>query len=143
MVMAFYGLALADGRVYAAMMAVANNAGKHPPGLEFMLFSVGGALILLALALAGGAAAAKALLPLTVVGSDALKAFIFDIVMIFLVLRFLLQGEGMYTYTTGVWRLRGVLILGAAVWISVTRWIAAHTQEDMVCNNSKAMRCWP
>lgn len=125
MVMAFYGLALADGRVYAAMMAVANNAGKHPPGLEFMLFSVGGALILLALALAGGAAAAKALLPLTVVGSDALKAFIFHIVMIFLVLRFLLQGEGMYTYPQAL-AISGVLILGAAVWIWVTRWIAAH-----------------
>ena len=34
----------------------------------------------------------------TMVGSDALKAFIFHIVMIFLVLRFLWEGEGMYSY---------------------------------------------
>lgn len=125
MVVVFYGFAFAEGDAYAAMMAVANNAGKHPPGLQFTLFSLGGALILLALALAGGAIAAKALLPLTVVGSDALKAFIFHIVMIFLVLRFLLQGEGMYTYPQAL-GIGGVLILGAAAWIWLTRWIAAH-----------------
>ncbi|MBE0465336.1 MAG: heparan-alpha-glucosaminide N-acetyltransferase domain-containing protein [Halomonadaceae bacterium] len=125
MVVAFYGFAFAEGDAYAAMMAVANNAGKHPPGLQFTLFSLGGALVLLALALAGGAIAAKALLPLTVVGSDALKAFIFHIVMIFLVLRFLLQDEGMYTYPQAL-GIGGVLILGAAAWIWLTRWIAAH-----------------
>nr|WP_284041513.1 heparan-alpha-glucosaminide N-acetyltransferase domain-containing protein [Halomonas olivaria] len=125
MVAAFYALAMAGGDVYGAMMAIANNAGKHPPGLQFMLFSVGGALILLGLALAGGALAAKALLPLTVVGSDALKAFIFHIVMIFLVLRFLLEGEGMYTYPQAL-GVGGLLIVGAALWIWVTRWMAKY-----------------
>lgn len=125
MAVAFYGFAFAEGDAYAAMMAVANNAGKHPPGLQFTLLSLGGALILLALALAGGAVAAKALLPLTVVGSDALKAFIFHIVMIFLVLRFLLQGEGLYTYPQAL-GIGGVLILGAAAWIWLARWMAAH-----------------
>ncbi|MBP5980030.1 MAG: OpgC domain-containing protein [Halomonas sp.] len=125
MVVAFYGFAFAEGDAYAAMMAVANNVGKHPPGLQFTLFSLGGAFVLLALALAGGAMAAKALLPLTVVGSDALKAFIFHIVMIFLVLRFLLQGEGAYTYPQAL-GIGGLLILGAAAWIWLTRWIAAH-----------------
>lgn len=125
MVVAFYGLAYWGDDVYGAMLAVANNAGKHPPGLKFMLFSVGGALILLGLALAGGALAAKALLPLTVVGSDALKAFIFHIVMIFLVLRFLLEKEGTYTYPQAL-GIGGLLILGAAAWIWVTRWIAKH-----------------
>ncbi|BBI53466.1 hypothetical protein HORIV_58870 [Vreelandella olivaria] len=61
MVAGFYGLAFASGDVHAAMLAVAKNVGKHPPGLAFMLFSLGGALVLLALALAGGAKAAKAL----------------------------------------------------------------------------------
>lgn len=125
MVGAFYTLALVEGDVYGAMMAIANNVGKHPPGLQFMLFSVGGALVLLGLALAGGALAAKALLPLTVVGSDALKAFIFHIVMIFLVLRFLLEGEGMYTYPQAL-GIGGLLIIGAALWIGVTRWIARY-----------------
>ncbi|RUR54701.1 heparan-alpha-glucosaminide N-acetyltransferase domain-containing protein [Vreelandella populi] len=125
MIAAFYGIAFTEGDAYAAMLAVANNAGKHPPSLEFMLFSVGGALVLLGLALAGGALAAKTLLPLTVVGSDALKAFIFHIVMIFLVLRFLLQSEGMYSYPQAL-GIGGVLIIGAAVWIWLTRWIARH-----------------
>lgn len=125
MVAGFYVLAFASGDVHAAMLAIANNVGKHPPGLEFMLFSLGGALVLLALALAGGAKAAKALLPLTMVGSDALKAFIFHIVMIFLVLRFLWEGEGMYTYPQAL-GVGGLLILGAAAWIWLTRWMAKH-----------------
>ncbi|PRY64238.1 uncharacterized protein DUF1624 [Vreelandella songnenensis] len=125
MIAAFYGVALVEGDVHAAMMAVALNAGKHPPGLAFMLFSVGGALILLGLALADGALAARVLLPLTIVGSDALKAFIFHIVMIFLVLRFLLEGEGMYTYPQAL-GVGGLLILGAAAWIWLTRWMTKH-----------------
>lgn len=125
MVAGFYGLALAGGDVHAAMLAVANNEGKHPPGLAFMLFSLGGALVLFALALAGGTKAAKVLKPLTLVGSDALKAFIFHIVMIFLVLRFLLEGEGMYSYPQAL-GVGGLLILGTAVWIWLTHWMARH-----------------
>lgn len=125
MIAGFYGLAFASGDVHAAMLAVANNVGKHPPGLEFMLFSLGGALMLLALALAGGAKAAKALMPLTIVGSDALKAFIFHIVLIFLVLRFLLEGEGMYSYPQAL-GIGGLLIVGAAAWIWLTRWVNNH-----------------
>ena len=125
MVAGFYGLAFASGDVHAAMLAVARNVGKHPPGLQFMLFSMGGALVLLALALAGGAKAAKLLMPLTIVGSDALKAFIFHIVMIFLVLRFLWEGQGMYSYPQAL-GVGGMLILGAALWIWITRWMAAH-----------------
>ncbi|MCS2608318.1 DUF1624 domain-containing protein [Halomonas dongshanensis] len=125
MVAAFFVMAAIKGDVDAAMMAVAQNAGKHPPELMFMLYSLGGALALLALALAGGALAAKALLPLTLVGTDALKAFIFHIVAIFLVLRFLLEGEGAYTYPQAL-GVGGLLILGAALWIVVTRWMAAR-----------------
>lgn len=125
MVAGFYGLAAAGGDVHAAMLAVAKNVGKHPPGLAFMLFSLGGALVLLALALAGGAKTAKVLMPLTIVGSNALMAFIFHIVVIFLVLRLLLQGEGMYSYPQAL-GIGGLLILGAAGWIGLTRWMARH-----------------
>ncbi|MGE6608460.1 heparan-alpha-glucosaminide N-acetyltransferase domain-containing protein [Halomonas sp. NPDC076908] len=125
MVAGFYGLAFASGDVDAAMLAVANNVGKHPPGLQFMLFSLGGAMILLALALAGGAKAAKALIPLTIVGSDALKAFIFHIVMIFLVLRFLWEVQNIISYPQAL-GIGGLLILGAAAWIWLTRWMAQH-----------------
>ncbi|EHJ94902.1 hypothetical protein KUC_1861 [Vreelandella boliviensis LC1] len=125
MIAGFYGLAVASGDVHAAMLAVAKNVGKHPPGLEFMLFSLGGALVLLAAALAGGTKAAKALMPLTIVGSNALMAFIFHIVMIFLVLRFLWEGQGMYSYPQAL-GVGGLLILGAAGWIWLTRWMAKY-----------------
>ncbi|MFG6665836.1 heparan-alpha-glucosaminide N-acetyltransferase domain-containing protein [Halomonas sp. HNIBRBA4712] len=125
MIGGFYALAASDGEVYAAMTAVANNAGKHPPELAFMLFSVGGAFVILGLTLAGGRLAARALLPLTLVGSDALKAFIFHIVMIFLVLRFLLGVNETITYPQALGT-GGLLILGAALWIRATRWMAAH-----------------
>nr|WP_298058432.1 heparan-alpha-glucosaminide N-acetyltransferase domain-containing protein [uncultured Halomonas sp.] len=125
MIVGFYALAFASGDVYTAMWAVANNVGKHPPGLAFMLFSLGGALVLLALALAGGVKAAKAFMPLTIVGSDALKAFIFHIVMIFLVLRFLWEGEVVYSYPQAL-GISGLLILGAAAWIWLARWVVAH-----------------
>ncbi|MGM0856545.1 MAG: heparan-alpha-glucosaminide N-acetyltransferase domain-containing protein [Pseudomonadota bacterium] len=125
MIGGFYALAAIGGDVYAAMLAVANNEGKHPPGLAFMLFSLGGALVLFALALAGGSKAAKALMPLTLVGSDALKAFIFHIVVIFLMLRFLWQGEGVYSYPEAL-GVGGLLILGTAAWIWLTRTMAAY-----------------
>lgn len=70
-----------------ALQGVARNAGKHPPETLFTLFSVGGALLLLGLCVAGGNLLAAALRPLTVIGTDALMAFIVHITVIFVVLR--------------------------------------------------------
>lgn len=78
---------LAGGDVVEEIRAIAGNAGKHPPGLRFMLYSVGGALALLGLALAGGNALARWLRPVTLIGSDALMAFVFHIGVIFILLR--------------------------------------------------------
>src|SRR5690606_6299859 len=49
---------LAGDGVLEEVREIAGNAGKHPPGLLFMLYSVGGALALLGLAIAGGEALA-------------------------------------------------------------------------------------
>ncbi|MBD3895116.1 DUF1624 domain-containing protein [Halomonas sp. ML-15] len=125
MLVAFFMLALLGGEVHAALMSVARNVGKHPPGLAFMLFSVGGAFIILAAALAGGERLPRLLLPITLVGSDALKAFIFHIVVIFLVLRFLLDSWQVYSYPQ-VLGIGVALVLGAAGWIALTRWIGAN-----------------
>lgn len=76
-----------NGTLAAELHAVALNVGKHPPELAFMCFSVGGALLLLGLALAGGQGLARRLSLVTVIGSDALQAFIFHITVIFLLLR--------------------------------------------------------
>ncbi|MCG6657967.1 DUF1624 domain-containing protein [Halomonas campisalis] len=123
MLLGFFALALPE--LYEALIAVARNRGKHPPELAFMLFSLGGALVILALCLWGGAGAARALRPITLIGGDALKAFVFHIVVIFLLLRFLLEAWQVYSYpqTLGI----GVaLVLGAAGWIALLRWMGAR-----------------
>ena len=78
---------LAGDDVTGQIREIAGNAAKHPPGMLFMLYSVGGALALLGLAIAGGGLLARWLRPVTLIGSDALMAFVFHIVVIFVLLR--------------------------------------------------------
>lgn len=107
------------------IVAIAMNAGKHPPELKFMLYSVGGALLLLALAVLGGERIAHWLRPITIVGSDALKSFIFHIVVIFLGFRYLLGWFHTVDYEYALaWAL--ALIPLTAAWISLTSWIQAR-----------------
>lgn len=118
-------VAMSWSGLYAALRAVAHNAGKHPPELAFMLFSLGGALVILAMCLLGGARAAARLRPIALIGADALKAFIFHIVVIFGLLRWLLEGWQVYSYpqVLGI----GILLVPAtAVWIMLTRWVKAR-----------------
>ena len=124
LLVAFFSLALvaAESEPYTALMAVAWNQGKHPPELPFMLFSLGGALVILALCLLGGEAAASGLRPITVIGSDALKAFIFHIVVIFGVFRFLLEAWRVYDYPQ-VLGIGLALVLATAGWIALTGWL--------------------
>lgn len=96
--------------------AVARNVGKHPPELLFMSFSVGGALVLLGLALLGGESAARALRPVTLIGSDALQAFIFHIAVLFLVFRSLLGLFHEVSYGVALGLAVG-LIFATAGWI--------------------------
>lgn len=123
LLLGFFALALlaADSGSYPALMAVARNVGKHPPELAFMLFSLGGALVILALCLQGGAAAARRLRPLTLIGGDALKAFVFHIVVIFGVFRYLLEAWQVYSYPQ-VLGIGLALVLATAGWIALTRW---------------------
>src|SRR5690554_1134089 len=115
----FVGLSLPE--LEQALMAVAWNTGKHPPAIPFMLFSVGGALMIMTLCLLGGNRAATWLKPLTLIGTDALRAFIFHIVAIFLVLRWLLDAWQAYSYPQ-VLGIALALILLTAGWITLIRW---------------------
>lgn len=81
------------GDLQPLLVEIGRNAGKHPPQLMFMLFSVGGAFALLALAVAGGELLAKGLRPIAIIGSDALMAFIVHIGVIFLLFR---EAMGLY-----------------------------------------------
>ena len=113
---------LAGGGVRDELDAIARNAGKHPPELMFMLFSVGGALGLLGLAVLGGNAMARVLAPMTVIGGNALQAFIFHIVVVFVVFRYLLGYVDNTTYSHALTLTLG-LIAATAAWIVLIDWV--------------------
>jgi uncharacterized membrane protein len=115
-------LFLARADLHAELLAIAHNAGKHPPELRFMLFSVGGALLVIAACLAGGARLAAWLRPVTVIGTEALKAFVFHIFVIFVFLRLLFGYFHAITYMHAL-TLTLLLILATAAWIRMTAWI--------------------
>lgn len=108
------------------LIAIAYNQGKHPPEMLFMIFSIAGALGILALALWGGDRGARYLRPIALIGSDALKAFIFHIFVIFVIFRYLLGywHEVSYDYAL---ILTLCVILATAVWIKLTTWVKQHS----------------
>ncbi len=108
---------LAGSGMAQLLPAIARNAGKHPPELMFMLFSVGGALLLFGLCVAGGNLLAALLRPLTVIGTDALMAFIVHITVIFALWRagLGLAGEVSYGQALG---LTVLLMAFSALWIA-------------------------
>lgn len=106
------------------LQAIARNVGKHPPGLMFMLFSLGGALGLLALSLAGGELLARALRPVTIIGSDALMAFIFHLAVIFILFRDAMGYLHTVSYPFALTLSVG-LILATAAWL----WLLQRIQR--------------
>lgn len=117
---AFY-LSTADS-LQASLVAIAKNEGKHPPDLEFMLFSLGGAFSILALAFFGGSFLAKVLRPITIIGKDALQAFICHIFVIFVFYRYLFDYWQKVSYEKAL-GLTGIVILVTALWIKSLSWI--------------------
>ena len=113
---------LAGDDVEGQVREIAGNAGKHPPGMLFMLYSVGGALALLGLAIAGGEVLARWLRPITVIGSDALMAFVFHIGVIFILLRDVLGYYQNVSYEHAL-TMALLLIPATAAFIWLLQWI--------------------
>ncbi len=114
------------GEWHQALLGIARNDGKHPPGLMFMLFSLGGAVAVLALAVFGGERLAGWLRPLTLIGGNPLQAFIFHIFVIFVVAGYLLDYRNNISYQSAlIFTL--CLILATAVWIRLIQWIQARS----------------
>lgn len=109
----------------ADIEAVAQNDGKHPPELFFMLFSMGGAFLILGLSIGGGKLLSKVLFPLTVIGTNALQAFVFHIIVIFIGFRYLLGFWQEVEYEFALTLAVG-LIPATALWISLIRWIRKY-----------------
>ncbi len=108
--------ALSADEMRPLLVAIARNVGKHPPDMMFTLYSVGGALLLLALSIAGGALLARAIKPVTIVGSDALMAFIVHISVIFILFRNVLGYYQAVSYERAL-VLTAILIVATAAWI--------------------------
>ncbi len=108
-----------------AIDLIAANVGKHPPALPFMLFSMGGAFLIIALSVAGGPLLAKVLYPLTVIGSNALQAFIFHILVIFVGFRYLMGYWQDVEYDFALMLTLG-LILATGVWIKLVEFMKAY-----------------
>jgi hypothetical protein len=113
---------LAKDSIGPELLAVAMNEGKHPPELMFMLFSLGGAFGLLGISLAGGRILSMALSPITIIGKDALQAFVCHIFVIFVFYRYLFGYWHQVTYMEAL-ELTGIVILLTALWIKVLEWI--------------------
>lgn len=113
--LAWFAIRAGDG-MQAALVAIGRNDGKHPPGLLFSLFSVGGALALLALCIAGGNLLARLLRPIAVVGSDALMAFIVHISVIFMLFRNTFGWYQAVSYERAL-ALSLILVAATALWI--------------------------
>lgn len=118
--------ALAGGDLHEELVAVAQNEGKHPPESMFMLFSLGGAFAMLAVAIFGGRRLAGWLRPLTIIGRDALGAFIFHIAVIFVGFRYLLGYWHDTTYLHAL-ALTLCLILATAAWLKIRDWVRVHS----------------
>lgn len=108
------------------LVAVAKNEGKHPPALDFMLFSIGGALAILGLAVWGGDKLARIVRPITTIGRDSLQSFIFHIFVLFVFYRYLFAFWQNVSYAYAL-ALTLLLILMTAVWIRLTRLVQKHS----------------
>lgn len=116
---------VASPELAQAIDLIATNVGKHPPSLPFMLFSMGGAFLIIGLSVAGGPLLATVLYPLTVIGSNALQAFIFHIIVIFVGFRYLMGFWQTVEYDFALMLTLG-LILATGVWIKLVEFMKVY-----------------
>ncbi|OFZ52727.1 MAG: hypothetical protein A2428_17660 [Bdellovibrionales bacterium RIFOXYC1_FULL_54_43] len=107
--------------VSGELIAIAKNVGKHPPELRFALFTLGGSFIILSAAIAGGARLSALFAPITAIGKNSLQSFVFHVIVIF----------GVYRYLLGYWHnvsYQRALVLTALLmgltflWVKVVHW---------------------
>ncbi len=113
---------IAQPGIQETLVSIAKNEGKHPPELDFMLFSMGGALALIALSLSGGRILASILRPITTIGQDSLQSFIFHIFVIFVFYRYLFGYWKSVPYDYALF-LTTLLIMMTAGWIKLSSWV--------------------
>ncbi len=103
------------------VLAIAKNAGKHPPKLPFMLYSIGGSLMLIGLFLRMTRAVRILLSPLVTIGRESLFCFNFHIVVIFIGYRYLLDLRHHVTYPQAL-LLTGSLLVLSVIGAQLNGW---------------------
>ncbi len=114
-------LVLYDQQLYSTLLALAMNEGKHPPNVSFILFSLSGALGILAFTFLIGEKGAKWLSPFTLIGKNTLSAFIFHLTVLFIFYRlhFNLWLKVSYLEALG---LSVLLLVMTTFWLMLKKW---------------------
>jgi uncharacterized membrane protein len=108
---------LTSANLEVSLLNIASNIGKHPPTLEFMSFSLGGALLLFSTTLFLKSKVPVLLDGFAVLGRNPLQAFVFHIFVIFVFYRFLLDLKHQVTYPAAV-GFTILLLMGTVAWVS-------------------------
>ncbi len=106
---------------FNSLLALAKNAGKHPPSLNFILFSTGGAFTIAGLGLAGGSILSRIFYPITLIGRYSLEVFVFHIMVIFIIYRYLLNYYHNIDYSMAL-NLTALLIAMSVLWAGIIKW---------------------
>ena len=118
-------LVLYDQQLYSTLEALAMNEGKHPPNVSFILFSLSGALGILAFAFLIGEKGAKWLSPFTLIGKNTLSAFIFHLTVLFIFYRLLFDLWLKVSYVEAL-GLSVLLLVMTAIWLMLKKWETNH-----------------
>lgn len=119
-------LFLAGDGVYESLVLIAKNAGKHPPEMQFMLFSLGGAFLILGLVFLGGKSLSSVLGFIQTIGKNSLQAFVFHIGVLFVFYRFLFDYFHKVEYSFALF-LSFLLIFLTYVWLKITKWVRENS----------------
>jgi hypothetical protein len=95
----------------ALLRNMADNQGKHPPTIPFLLFSGGGALVSLGLLLPVRGMTGQVLTPFRLIGREALLCFNLHIIVIFIFYRYLFDMRHTVSYAQALWATLGVFLL--------------------------------
>lgn len=115
--------------LHAVLRRLAHNYGKHPPNLTFLLYSGGGALVLLGIFLPMRGPLVVLLKPLQIIGRESLFAFNFHIVFVWVIYRYLLDLRHRVTYDQAL-LLTGLVFSCAVFGAMLNRWRKRGAMRD-------------
>ncbi|WP_408097357.1 acyltransferase family protein [Peredibacter sp. HCB2-198] len=127
------------GELYLTFFSLAENVGKHPPQMPFILFSLSGALATISFTTLIGDKGAKWLTPITLIGKETLSAFVFHLTILFLVYRLFLGLWLDVTYPQAL-ALTILLFVLTAGWAKFRNWRKKHEKSKVLRRSGNSPR---